>query len=168
MLKWHLAVAASALLVGLSQADCRREPGRTSPDSERRAKAVHDLQGRVEPAMYSDEEAARLGERAAAVVPPGKTRTRKDVLRALQIDPRRLSEHQVEQTDLGVIETYQLSESFDLTWAPAIQDPTLLDHDGGNVLGVRVRPRTPVSRDLEAVGLLSNQPLPPDGASPRR
>lgn len=168
MYRWHLAIAASALLAGLSHGGCRREPELTSPGSERRATAIQDRQDRVESAMYSDEEAARLVERASAVVPRGKTRTREDVLRALQIDPRRLREHRVEQTDLGVIETYQLSESFDLTWAPATQDPTPLGHDGGNVLGVRVRPRTPVSRDLEAVGLLSNQPLQTDGASPRR
>ena len=117
--------------------------------------------------MYSDEEAARLVERAASVVSVGKTRPKRDVFRVLQIDPSRLRDRRVVQINLGVMETYQLSESFDLTWAAAVQDPTPLDRDDRKVFGVRVQPRKPVSQDLEAAGLLSNPPLDSAGRGGR-
>ena len=168
MCSWRLVIGVSALLTVLAQAGCRKDAERISQGSARRAEVIQDRQAHTDPAMYSDEDAARLIERAAAVVPPGKTRAKQDVFRALQIDPMRLREHRVVQVNLGLIETYQLSESFDLTWAAGVQDPTPLDREDRKVFGVRVLPRRPVSQDLEAVGLLSNQPLRTDGASPRR
>jgi hypothetical protein len=100
------------------------------------------------------------------VVPVGKTLPKRDVLRTLQIDPRRLRDYRVIRSNLSQIVIYQLSESFDLTWATAEQDPMPIDSDDRQVFGVRVQPRTPVSQDLEAVGLLSNQPLQTDALRP--
>ena len=168
MCRSRMLVAASALLTVVANAGCHREPERIRQGIARRAEAIPDGQARVVPPMYSDEDAARLIERAAAVVPTGKTLAKRDVFRTLQIDPARLREHRSERSNLAVFETYQLSESFDLDWAAGTQDPIPLDRDDRRIFHVRVLPRKPISQDLEAVGLPSNQPLQTDGASPRR
>jgi hypothetical protein len=165
MCRWLPLLVA---LVVVSETNCRRGP---APAREISALPVSVDRGEpslLRPSLYADEEAAALVAPAKTVVPVGKTLPKRDVLRTLQVDPRRLRDYRVIRSNLSQIVIYQLSETFDLTWATAEQDPMPIDSDDRQVFGVRVQPRTPVSQDLEAVGLLSNQPLQPDGASPRR
>ena len=165
MCRWLSLLVA---LVVLSEMNCRREPAPAREISMPPASVGRTEPSPLRPSLYTDVEAAALVERAKTVVPVGKTSPKRDVLRTLQIDPRRLCDYRVVRSNLSQIVIYQLSESFDLTWAAAEQDPTPIDSGDRQIFGVRVQPRTPVSQDLEAVGLLANQLLQTDGASPRR
>ena len=93
------------------------------------------------------------------MVPAWETRTKRAVLESLGIDERRLRERRVVQFNQLHFETWQLSDSFEIFWAASVRDPTPLESGNRQISGVRIQRRAPVNKDLEAEGLLSNQPL---------
>ena len=157
------------VLLALNLAGGCRRSSRSAPGV---GETVDHRRPKVNPApetgqgLYSDEEAKALIKQAGAVVPVGESRSKKKVLAALAIDPRRLAGRRVVHDFLVSIETWQLSEGFDLTWMAAAQDPTPLDRDNREIYGVRVLPRSESNKDLESAGLLSNKPLQQTGSPP--
>jgi hypothetical protein len=109
------------------------------------AKTTNDL-GEACPNLYSDTEARDLARRAKDSVPIGTARRKDVVLKALGIAPTRLCNHQVEAFNLGYVESWQISQGFDIRWAAAAQDRTPLDRKDRKIFHVRVVPReTPLS-----------------------
>ena len=92
--------------------------------------------------LYTDGEARSLIKAAEKAVPAGKFLPKNAVLKALGIDPKRLCNRQVHQYNLGYLVRWQLSESFDVTWGAAVQDPTPLERDDRKIAHVRIIKRS--------------------------
>jgi hypothetical protein len=106
--------------------------------------------------LYTDEDARRLIQAAEKAVPAGRFLAKNSVLKALSIDPSRLCNRRVHQFNLGYVESWQLSKSFDLTWGAAVQDPTPLERDDRKIFHVRILKRSErpnallIPQDVEA------------------
>lgn len=91
--------------------------------------------------LYSDEEARSLVEPAGKAVPKGRAFRRDGVLKALGIDPARLCNRRVLRINLGYIESWQMSPSFDFRWAGDVRSLTPPNRDNRRIYHVRVVPR---------------------------
>jgi hypothetical protein len=152
------SVLACVALLLIPAAGCRRA---AAPDSRQDGRSTVAAVAPTPPVtpLYSDEEAKVIGRRAPSIIPAWETRTKRAVFESLRIDPTRLRDRRVVQFNQLHFETWQLSEGFDIVWAASTRDPTPLENENRQIAGVRVERRPPVNQDLEALGLLSNQPL---------
>ena len=97
--------------------------------------------------QYTDEEALEFAKIVRTVVPKGQQIPRYRILRAMNIDERRMRGREVQGMMSAIAEIWQLSEHFDLTlWsdARAYRDTPIEDYVR-LVYGVTVEPgmRTP-------------------------
>jgi hypothetical protein len=93
--------------------------------------------------LYTDADAVRLTEPAREVVPRGKRRTKKAVLKMLDVDPRRLCNRRVGAMNLGYKICWQLSPAYDLTWWLSAFDGPPRERDSRRVYSVRIMQREP-------------------------
>ncbi len=91
--------------------------------------------------LYTNAQALGLAKAAEAVVPNGESRPKNEVLKSLGIDAKRLRDRRVEAAFDVYLETWQLSEDFDLTWMTSGRDRTSLESENRQILGVRVQAR---------------------------
>ena len=91
--------------------------------------------------LYSDQEAKSLAKAAEDSVPVGQSRSKREVFRHLNLDPRRFQDPRSYAVMNAYVEKVQISENFDLTWMCASQDKTPLGSEERQVYGVRVVPR---------------------------
>jgi hypothetical protein len=91
--------------------------------------------------LYTDGEAQDLALRAKDVVPIGTVRRKDVVLKALGIDPTHLCHRRVAQFNMGYVESWQMSDGFDIRWASGVRDRSPLDRKDRKIFHVRVVPR---------------------------
>jgi hypothetical protein len=83
------------------------------------------------PNLYTDGEARDLAQRAQQLDPLRKFRQRNAVFGALGVDPTRLCDLRVVQVKVGYVESWQISDGFDIRWG----------FRGSRISRVRVVPR---------------------------
>ena len=89
-------------------------------------------------ALYADEEAVALMDAAILSVPPAHTLSRPIVLKRLGLDPRRLCNRRVYPQNMSYLERWQISKTFDLTWAVPVGNPRVLEQEDRKVFYVRI------------------------------
>jgi hypothetical protein len=89
-------------------------------------------------ALYSDEEAVALTSAAIESVPPGRLLSRVVVLKRLGLDPQRLCNRRVHPYNMSYFERWQISKTFDLTWAVPAGNPGILEMEDRKIFYVRI------------------------------
>jgi hypothetical protein len=92
--------------------------------------------------QYSDDEAVAFAKLAPSIIPRGHAVPRYKVLHSMNIDERRLRDRQVHPMMNVVVEVWQLSDHFDISWMSdfrTYRDTPIEDYIRP-IYGVRVEP----------------------------
>jgi hypothetical protein len=119
---------------------CHRSASSTQPreGTVRAPTGTHPSAGVQE---YSDSEVTAWTSKAPKVVPLGQSASQATVLASLGIDRSRLRDHRVVGSFNSIIETWQVSESYDIEWMSDARDAHEIGSDGRQIYGVRILPR---------------------------
>jgi hypothetical protein len=90
---------------------------------------------------YPDSEVAAWTSKAPKIVPLGQSASQATVLASLGIDRNRLRDHRVVGSFNSIIETWQVSESYDIEWMSEARDAHEIGSDGRQIYGLRILPR---------------------------
>jgi hypothetical protein len=88
--------------------------------------------------MHTDEQARTWKLAAPTLVPLGQALRQAEVLDSMGIEVRRLRDHRVEKSFDVVIETWQVSESFDIQWMSDARDQADLRSGARRIYGVKL------------------------------
>jgi hypothetical protein len=120
---------------------CRKNSSSADRSGEKAKRAVTGTQASTGSQEYSDSEVEAWRSTAPKVVPRGQSLPQAKVLGSMGIDQTRLRDHRVVGSFNSVIETWRVSESYDIEWMSDARDAHQIGSDGRQIYGVQILPR---------------------------